>query len=229
MKAPKSVDLNIGPNDQVRNDNLMATVQTDAMSQLGMAQIKLPIGTCLVPAEAKTDNEVLAAELLARQLQAQGAIPMGSVIDTSIVQGNPSSSHPMTITIQYKIYPESTSGPKTIKRDVTDLLPQAHSERPEKVILQPSLSIPPISSGTPVPPSVITPTGTPTSLLTETIETAQLHKQDQGDSSSGPDVTKETRTVITPSGAKFDVPVIVTGGFDLDALVSQKRSSQTFP
>lgn len=214
------MDLNSSANDQARNDTLVATVPVEAISQLGMAQIKLPAGTCLVPAEAKTDNEVLAAEMLARQLQAQGAIPMGSVIDTSIVQGNPSSSHPMTITIQYKIYPENS--PKNVKREVADLLPQTPSERLEEKILQPSLSLPPISTGTPLPPSVITPTGTPTSLMGETIDTTQLHKQDQSDSNSGPDITKETRTVITPSGAKFDVPVIVTGGFDLDALVSYK-------
>jgi len=207
------LDLNVSLNDQARNDAILTSVPVETIAQLGMAQIKLPVGTCLVPAESKSENEVLAAEMLARQLQAQGAIPMGSVIDTSIVQGNPSSSHPMTITIQYKIYPENTNCPKTIKRDISDLLPHAPGERSDKTLLQTSVSIPSL------PSSVITPTGTPT-LLSETIDTTQLHKQDHFDLSTGPDILKETRTVITPSGAKFDVPAIVTSGYDLDALVS---------
>jgi hypothetical protein len=34
------------------------------------------------------------------------------------------------------------------------------------------------------------------------------------------DPVKETRTVFSASGVKFEIPALVTGGFDLDTMVS---------
>ena len=44
----------------------------------------------------------------------------------------------------------------------------------------------------------------------------------------GPDPAKETRTVITASGAKFEVPTVVTGGYDLDALTCTFCNNRVF-
>lgn len=44
----------------------------------------------------------------------------------------------------------------------------------------------------------------------------------------GPDPAKETRTELTPSGCKFEVPTVVTGGYDLDNLMCTICNNRVF-
>jgi hypothetical protein len=123
----------------------------------------------------------------------------------------------MTITIQYKIYPDSKSGePQTVsvKRDIADLLSEAADKKGAGI----QRAVPTSKSSTPVPPpTVITPTSSSCDGMEAMASTAS--NADPGEMS---DPTKETQTVLSASGVKYEIPAIVTGGYDLDNLVSSK-------
>ena len=213
----EAVGLGLADLEPVKTEALVTALTTEAVAQLAKAQIKLPAGTCLVPAEAKCENvDQLPAELIAQQLLA------GSVIDPSIVAGVVSQQQqqqqPMTITIQYKIYPDSKTGePQTVsvKRELADLLNDA-SDVSDKTGIQRAVSSPVMNSGTPVPPPTV---NTPTSSSCDGME-PMASTMSTGDPNESMDSTKELRTVFSASGVKFEIPVLVTGGFDLDTMVS---------
>ena len=215
----------LGDLEQGKTEALVNALASEAVAQLTKAQIKLPAGTCLVPAEAKCESESLATELIAQQLHAS----LGSVLDPSVVAGSQQQQqhqqqqqqqqqqqHPMTITIQYKIYPDSKSGePQTVsvKRDIADLLNEAADKKGAAAIQRAVTSS---KSSTPVPPPTVM---TPTSSSCDGME-AMASTTSQADPGEMSDPTKETQTVLSASGVKYEIPAIVTGGYDLDTLVS---------
>jgi hypothetical protein len=227
--APRTIEtvgLGIADLDAGKTEALVNALATEAVAQLAKAQIKLPAGTCLVPAEAKCETDALPPEILTQQLLS------GSVLDPSIVAGvmkqQQQQQQPMTITIQYKIYPDSQTGePQTVsvKRELADLLSEA-TDPADKSGIQRAVSSPTLTSGTPVPPPTV---NTPTSSSCDGMEAmaSTLSSVDPSESLSDP--IKETTTVFSPSGVKYEIPVIVTGGYDLDNMVSRAwLSKQTF-
>ena len=125
----------------------------------------------------------------------------------------------MTITIQYKIYPDKKGGgePQTVsvKRELADLLNEA-TDGGDKSGVQRSVSSPVLNSGTPVPP----PTApTPTSSSCDGMEpmASTLSTFDPSENLSDP--IKETMTVFSASGVKYEIPALVTSGYDLDNMV----------
>jgi hypothetical protein len=218
QRTLESVGLGLGDLEAGKTEALVNALANEAVAQLTKAKIKLPAGTCLVPAEAKCETEALATELLTQQLHASLS---GSVIDPSIVANavkqQQQQQQPMTITIQYKIYPDSKTGePQTVsvKRELADLLNEA-SEGGDKSGIQRAVSSPVLSSSTPVPPPTV---NTPTSSSCDGMEAmaSTLSSVDPGEMS---DPSKETMTVLSASGVKYEIPAIVTGGYDLDTMV----------
>ena len=220
LKQLKPVEtVGLGELEAGKTEALVTALATEAVAQLTKAQIKLPAGTCLIPAEAKceTDAAPISTELLTQQLLS------GSVIDPSIVAGvvqqQQQQQQPMTITIQYKIYPDKKGGgePQTVsvKRELADLLNEA-TDGGDKSGVQRSVSSPVLNSGTPVPP----PTApTPTSSSCDGMEpmASTLSTFDPSENLSDP--IKETMTVFSASGVKYEIPALVTSGYDLDNMV----------
>ncbi|CAB4054974.1 KRAB [Lepeophtheirus salmonis] len=174
---------------------LVTALASEAVAQLAKAKINLPAGTCIVPASASQKNESQES------LVANPAIKTTSSVAVSDPKGGPPStvpSQPMTITIQYKIYPDQKGEePRTVsvKRDLADLI----KETPARSSSQSSIS----SEKTVASPGV-----TPFPEINKVqIEPKKI------------DPAKETRPVITPAGNKYDVPTVVTGGYDLDNLM----------
>jgi uncharacterized C2H2 Zn-finger protein len=136
-------------------------------------------------------------------------------------------SKPMTITIQYKIYSDAQSKPQTVsvQRELADLINEAPPEMEDAAAAtgsqaasakpEASTSIDasvPIVAAT--APTVVNQVGT---QLTGQLDPATLPAIPI--LSTDPDPFKDTITVVTASGAKFDVPTVVTGGYDLDQLM----------
>ncbi|XP_071746728.1 uncharacterized protein [Lepeophtheirus salmonis] len=174
---------------------LVTALASEAVAQLAKAKINLPAGTCIVPASASQKNESQES------LVANPAITTTSSVAVADPKGGPPStvpSQPMTITIQYKIYPDQKGEePRTVsvKRDLADLI----KETPARSSSQSSIS----SEKTVASPGV-----TPFPEINKVqIEPKKI------------DPAKETRPVITPAGNKYDVPTVVTGGYDLDNLM----------
>merc|ERR1712088_1167716 len=93
----------------VKTEDLVNVLASEAMSQLSQ-QIKLPAGTCLVPSDAKcepmtytTTEQGGAAGAAGGQLEL-----IGTALQNNQSPGG-SQTNPMTITIQYKIYPDNES------------------------------------------------------------------------------------------------------------------------
>jgi hypothetical protein len=223
QRPVEAVGLGVTEIEAGKTEALVTALTTEAVAQLAKAQIKLPAGTCLVPAEAKCEADSLPAELLAQQILS------GAVLDPSIVAGVVSQQQqtqqqqqqqpPMTITIQYKIYPDSKTGePQTVsvKRELADLLSEA-TDVADKSGIQRSVSSPALDSGTPIPPPTI---NTPTSSSCDGMEPMASTLSTVDPTENSVDPVKETRTVFSASGVKFEIPALVTGGFDLDTMVS---------
>ena len=222
MKATRTTMDSVSMSDLEadKTEALVNALASEAVAQLTKAKIKLPAGTCLVPAEAKCETEALTTELLTQQLHAT----LGSVIDSSGVlsgsqqQQQQQQQQPMTITIQYKIYPDSKSGePQTVsvKRELAELLHEAQESGDKTGGIQRTVSSPALNSSTPVPPPTV---NTPTSSSCDGMEAmaSTMSTLDPGEMS---DPSKETMTVLSASGVKYEIPCLVTGGYDLDNLV----------
>ena len=215
--ASDSVNIDGNLNAQVKTEDLVSVLANEAISQLSK-QIKLPAGTCLVPADAKCEPATIATT-------DQGQLEL---ISTSVQnQNNP--SNPMTITIQYKIYPDSQSEPQkvAVQRDLVDIISEAppppadHGQTETTAAAQGGVPvIAPTPSGQPATPTtpVISKSTTkvkPMGVDMDPFDLPAVPVQPP----PGPDPSKETRKVISASGKEFDVPTIVTSGYDLDKLM----------
>ena len=74
-------------------------------------------GTCLVPADAKCEPGLSAGDASQGHLELVG----------TTIQNQNNPTNPMTITIQYKIYPDSQSEPQkvAVQRDLVDIISEA--------------------------------------------------------------------------------------------------------
>ena len=227
---------------QVKTEDLMNVLAGEAMNQLAK-QIKLPAGTCLVPADAKCEPVFTATGDQTGQLE---------VLSTTLAQTDQAdgagaaggSTNPMTITIQYKIYPDSQSEPQkvAVQRDLADIINEAPPETIDKITaamanatqmsgaaagpsgVQPVTAPSPVPVGptpgppTPTPPSSVGKAGTTKvkpvgpDINPSELPAIPVHQ-------TGPDPSKDTRKVISPSGKEFDVPSLVISGYDLDKLM----------
>ena len=118
-------------------------------------------------------------------------------------------SKPMTITIQYKIYPDSQGQPQTVavKRDLADLINEAPPEAAQGTMVPPVTAPTPTAQNTPI--ATVAPA---TELKTSKVPPIPVNPLESM-------FNKEMHTVITPAGQKFEIPTIVTHGYDLDQLV----------
>ena len=220
----------------VKTEDLVNVLASEAMSQLSK-QIKLPAGTCLVPADARCEPTTYTTAEQAGAAGGQLEL-MQATLQNNQVEG--SSTNPMTITIQYKIYPDSQSEPQkvAVQRDLADIISEAPPDTLDGKLAASVATASTIASGamsttTPIPsPSVsgsmaTTSATTPTPLTGRNATKVKPVGADMDPSDlpaipvqvSGPDPSKDVRKVISPAGKEFDVPNIVTSGFDLDQLM----------
>ena len=210
IEAGGEVNTDGNLNAQVKTEDLVSVLANEAISQLSK-QIKLPAGTCLVPADAKCEPTTIATT-------DQGQLELIS----TAVQNQNNPSNPMTITIQYKIYPDSQSEPQkvAVQRDLVDIISEAPAAQPADAghqaettpVIAPNAA--PIATSTPVI-SKSTTKVKPVGVDMDPLELPAVPVQPP----PGPDPAKETRKVISASGKEFDVPTIVTSGYDLDKLM----------
>ena len=212
----------------VKAEDLVNVLASEAMSQLSQ-QIKLPAGTCLVPSDAKCEAMTYTT---AEQVGAAGAA--GGQLE--LIQNNQgaggSQTNPMTITIQYKIYPDNESEPQkvAVQRDLADIISEAPGGNTAASVASttmstttplPSPSVPAVASGSMASATTSTPT-TPKSTAKVKPVGADVDPTDLPAipvMMSGPDPSKDVRKEISPLGKEFDVPTIVSGGYDLDQLM----------
>lgn len=138
-------------------------------------------------------------------------------------------SKPMTITIQYKIYPESKGGPQNIavQRDITELLKDqaasmndTHSTSSFDAAVTPAPHPLRIATSKPKPPLHITSDNIgsiPSSAIDSTKFPPIPISRDF-------DPMKDTITVTTVSGNTYEVPTVFKGGYDLDQLLCKNRN-----
>ena len=220
----------------VKAEDLVNVLASEAMSQLSQ-QIKLPAGTCLVPSDAKcepmtytTTEQGGAAGAAGGQLEL-----IGTALQNNQSPGG-SQTNPMTITIQYKIYPDNESAPQkvAVQRDLADIISEAPqdgsggnaaasvaSTTMSTTTPLPSPSVPAVASGSMASATTSTPT-TPKSTAKVKPVGADVDPTDLPAipvTMSGPDPSKDVRKEISPMGKEFDVPTIVSGGYDLDQLM----------
>ena len=233
-------DIAAGLGSNMKTEDLVNVLASEAMSQLSK-QIKLPAGTCLVPADAKCEPiTYTTAEQGAAGAAGTGQLElMGTTLQTSQVAGG-SSTNPMTITIQYKIYPDSQSEPQkvAVQRDLADIISEAPPDGSNPAATAASAvtsTTTMTSTTTPLPsPSVASGTAagvtTPTPAAGTSMSASKVQPVGEDISTSdlpaipvntatGPDPSKDVRKVISPMGKEFDVPIIVTSGYDLDQLM----------
>ena len=187
---------------QVKTDDL-----DEAITQLTKSQIKLPPGTCLVPADAKCE-QVLSTDPAQLEM-------IGSALQNSNLNIQGGQNNPMIITIQYKVYPDAQGEPQkvAVQRDLAEII----SEAPPEIAVTDtnSLGSTPVATPTPPIPSKSTTKVKPIGVDMEPSEMPAIPVAPQ----PGPDPSKETRKVISVTGKEFDVPTIVTSGYDLDKLL----------
>ncbi len=230
------------PQDSIgksKTEEIMTALASEAAAQLAKANITLPAGTCLVPAsttggDASGGGGKKSLQVLPAVLTSGNLANNSSRADISI------PNKPMTITIQYKIYSGEQGQPQTVavKKSLTDLI----NEAPGGPRQFDSSSAASSASSTPIPPvltavktrvpSLPSPSPSPEVPTSQTpvvvakssttpanneISTSTVPPIEVGE--RGPDPMKETRTEVTASGNKYEVPTIVTSGYDLDALL----------
>ena len=232
--ARKSVapDPTHEPSNNTKTEEIIKALASEAAAQLAKANITLPAGTCLVPAspaggtgEAKTGSNEKSS------LQVLPAVLTANATSTSSHADIAMQNKPMTITIQYKVFPDQGQ-PQTIavKKSLSELISEAPPERAvdsssassasstpiPPVLTAVKTQLPSLPSPTPSPDvqTVVTKAPTPSELLS----TAKVPPIEDPPA-AGPDPSKETRTEVTPAGNKFEVPTIVTSGYDLDTLM----------
>ena len=211
-----SVNIDGNLNAQVKTEDLVSVLANEAISQLSK-QIKLPAGTCLVPADAKCEPATIAG-CTTDQAQLD-------LLSTASVANQNNPSNPMTITIQYKIYPDSQSEPQkvAVQRDLVDIISEApppasadHDGQAETTTQAPVIA--PVTQATGQQAPAISKSSTkvkPMGVDMDPLDLPAVPVQPP----PGPDPAKETRKVISASGKEFDVPTIVTSGYDLDKLM----------
>ncbi len=223
----------------VQTEDLVTALANEAISQLAKAQIKLPAGTCLVPADAKCEpTQLQPGNHNQSQLESIAAATgtTAEALTHALNNAQGPGATPMTITIQYKIYPEAEDGqPQTVavKRDLADLINETPEASAAAAVNAAGLTIPaealamaaanatvistdsPVGSmpSTPTPPVVkaADPASTPI-VAPATVPAA-------ADQPNVPNPAKETKKVLSASGKEFEIPKIVTSGFDLDKLL----------
>ena len=234
--------------DRKQTQDLVTALASEAVAQLAKANITLPAGTCLVPAASGGDEGSAEGEAVAKQIASMTGVQMvptteGAALATASSSSSSSASanfpnKPMTITIQYKIYPDAQGTPQTVavKRDLVELINEAppggaaqteaggdaavaaaapmataDAEEPPPIVVQPPMvSSETVSALEPKPVPVQPTVGEELNATS----VPPIHVN-----AGQPDPFKDTIWVMTPAGQKFEVPRIVTGGYDLDQLM----------
>ena len=123
--------------DRKQTQDLVTALASEAVAQLAKANITLPAGTCLVPAASGGNEGGAEGEAVAKQIASMTGVQMvptteGAALATASSSSSSSASanfpnKPMTITIQYKIYPDAQGTPQTVavKRDLAELINEA--------------------------------------------------------------------------------------------------------
>ena len=239
--------------DMRQTQDLVTALASEAVAQLAKANITLPAGTCLVPAASGGDEGCAEGEAVAKQIASMTGVQMvptteGAALATASSSSSSSSANfpnkPMTITIQYKIYPDAQGGPQTVavKRDLAELINEAppgegaqgeaanavgdaavaaaapiataDAEEPPPIVVQPPMA----SSQSSETVSAVEPKPVPV----QPTVSGELHASSVPPipvNAGQPDPFKDTVWVMTPAGQKFEVPRIVTSGYDLDQLM----------
>jgi len=213
-----------GANPTTQETQLKPDDLNEAISQLTKSQIKLPPGTCLVPADAKCE-QVLAPD------QAQLEM-IGSALQNSNINLQGDQNNPMIITIQYKVYPDAQGGEPqkvAVQRNLAEIISEAPNEMAgatattsasgttatDQANASNSLGSTPVATPTPPIQSKSTTKVKPIGVDMEPSELPAIPVAPP----TGPDPSKDTMKVISASGKEFDVPTIVTSGYDLDKLL----------
>ena len=244
--------------DRKQTQDLVTALASEAVAQLAKANITLPAGTCLVPAASGGDEGGAEGEAVAKQIASMTGVQMAPTTEGAALAAASASSSsvnfpnkPMTITIQYKIYPDAQGTPQTVavKRDLAELINEAplggagaqveaagpssattggdaavvaaaapmataDAEEPPPIVVQPPMNS--ISAET--APAAVEPKPVPVQPAIG----GELHASSVPPipvNANQPDYFKDTVWVMTPAGQKFEVPRIVTGGYDLDQLM----------
>ena len=245
--------------DRKQTQDLVTALASEAVAQLAKANITLPAGTCLVPAASGGNEGGAEGEAVAKQIASMTGVQMvptteGAALATASSSSSSSASanfpnKPMTITIQYKIYPDAQGTPQTVavKRDLAELINEApagvaaqgeaaaragsvtadgdaaavaaapmvasDAEEPPPIVVQPPMvSAPETAPAVETKPVPVQPTLGGGELHASSVPPIPVN-------AGQPDYFKDTVWVMTPAGQKFEVPRIVTGGYDLDQLM----------
>ena len=110
--------------DRKQTQDLVTALASEAKAQLEKEGFTLPAGTCLVPASGAGGGEDGGAgavgEAVAKQFASMAGVQMGPTTEGAALASSSSTANfpnkPMTITIQYKIYPDAQGKPQ-VKRD----------------------------------------------------------------------------------------------------------------
>lgn len=231
-----------------KTQELVTAIASEAVAQLAKAKINLPAGTSLMPAEATASATPASVQVIGKVPEGLQVIPtVSSASGAATITADASLGQtPMTITIQYKIYPDSQGKPQTIavRRELADLINEAPPEKPSDVSSSasstPSTPVPPINSTVvglkqqqqqQQPQPAVMASASPAPVMqdyVETVETVSSIPSTALDAKRvppvevnpvGPDPAKQTRVEISPAGQRFEIPTIVTSGYDLDNLL----------
>lgn len=237
--------------DRRQTQDLVTALASEAVAQLAKANITLPAGTCLVPA-AGGDEGGPEGEAVAKQIASMTGVQMVPTTEGAALAASSSSSSssanfpnkPMTITIQYKIYPDAQGTPQTVavRRDLAELIneaPPGEQGQGEAAGTSSATAVgdaavdgPMATADAEEPPPIVVQ---PPTISAETMSTLEPEPVPVQPSISGelhsssvppilvnagqPDPFKDTVWVMTPAGQKFEVPRMVTSGYDLDQLM----------
>ena len=106
--------------DRKQTQDLVTALASEAKAQLEKEGFTLPAGTCLVPASGGGGDAGAVGEAVAKQFASIAGVQMVPTTEGAASASSASSANfpnkPMTITIQYKIYPDAQGKPQ-VKQD----------------------------------------------------------------------------------------------------------------